>query len=188
MTSIWWSTQLLMNWSMVSVRGTPSTRASMLALKLVCSSVCLSRLFSTTRATASRLRTTTNRWPVRPEEAAAAAVVAHVGDALPPAGVGELGDLQREIVGVDHVGQLGDRDAGAALVVLVDLEHGALGDRAAAGSVGLLDALAAHDQRTVGEVGTLDPLDERVLELLAGGVGVLERPPGTLGYLAQVVR
>ena len=68
MTSIWWVTQLLMNWSMVSVRGTPSTSASMLALKLVCSSVCLSRLLSTTRATASRLSTTTRRWPVRPEE------------------------------------------------------------------------------------------------------------------------
>ena len=50
------------------MRGTPSTSASMLAEKLVCSSVCLNRLFSTTRATASRLSTTTSRWPVRPEE------------------------------------------------------------------------------------------------------------------------
>ncbi len=68
MTSSWWDTQLLMNWSIVRVRGTPSTSASMLAEKLVCSSVCLSRLLSTTRATASRLSTTTSRWPVRPEE------------------------------------------------------------------------------------------------------------------------
>ena len=103
-------------------------------------------------------------------------VVADVGDALHLAGVGELGDLQREVVGVDHVGQLGDGQAGAALVVLVDLDHRALGDRAPAGAVGLLDPLAAHDQGAVGEVGTLDPLDQGVLELLAGGVGVLERP------------
>ena len=67
MTSTWWVTQLLMNWSIESVRGTPSTSASMLALKLVCSSVCLRRLLRTTRATASRLSTTTSRWPVRSE-------------------------------------------------------------------------------------------------------------------------
>ena len=38
------------------------------------------------------------------------------------------------------------------------------------------------------EVGALDPLDQRVLELLAGRVGVLERPDRSLGDLAQVVR
>ena len=65
MTSIWWVTQLEMNWSIGRVRGTPSTRASMLAEKLDCSSVCLNRLLSTTRATASRLRMITRRWPVR---------------------------------------------------------------------------------------------------------------------------
>ena len=58
MTSIWWVTQWLTNWSSVSVRGTPSTSASMLQAKFVCSSVCLKRLLSTTRATASRLSTT----------------------------------------------------------------------------------------------------------------------------------
>ena len=118
---------------------------------------------------------------------AARGVVAHVGDALHLAGVGEVGDLEREVVGVDHVGQLEDRQAGAALGVLVDLDDRALGDRAATGAVGLLDALAADDQRAVGEVGALDPLDQRVLELLAGGVGVVERPGGTVGDLAQVV-
>ncbi len=68
MTSIWWVTQLLTNWSMLSVRGTSSTSASMLAEKLSCSWVCLYRLFNTTRATASRLSTTTSRWPVRDDE------------------------------------------------------------------------------------------------------------------------
>ena len=119
---------------------------------------------------------------------AARGVVADVGDPLHLAGVGELGDLQRQVVRVDHVGQLGDRQAGAPLGVLVDLDHRALGDRPAAGPVGLLDALAAHDQRAVGEVGALDPLDQRVLQLLAGGVGVLQRPARAGGDLAQVVR
>ncbi len=123
-----------------------------------------------------------------PLAGAVGGVVADVGDALHLAGVGELGDLQRQVVGVDHVGQLGDHQHGAAAVVLVDLDHRALGDRAASGAVGLLDALAAHDERAVGEVRALDPLDERVLQLLAGGVGVLERPPGAVGDLDEVVR
>ena len=44
------------------------------------------------------------------------------------------------------------------------------------------------DQRAVGEVGALDPLDQGVLQHLAGGVGVLQRPLGAVGHLAQVVR
>ncbi len=115
-------------------------------------------------------------------------VVADVGDALDLAGVGQLGDLERQVVGVDHVRQLGDHQAGAAPRVLVDLDDRALADRSAAGAVGLLDALATHDGRAVGEVGALDPLEERVEQLLLGGLGVLQRPPGTGGDLAQVVR
>ena len=118
---------------------------------------------------------------------AAGRVVANVRDALDLAGVGQLGDLQGEVVGVDHVGELGDRQAGAALGVLVDLDDRALRHRPTAGAVGLLDALTADDQRAVGEVGTLDPLDQRVLELLAGGVGVVERPARSVGDLTQVV-
>ena len=124
----------------------------------------------------------------QPLAGAARRVVAHVRDPGDLAAVDEVGDLHRQVVGVDHVGQLGDRQAGAALGVLVDLDHRALGDRAAAGAVGLLDAVGADDQRAVGEVGALDPLDQRVLELLAGGVGVLERPLRAGGDLTQVVR
>ena len=65
MTSIWWVTQYRIIWSSRSVRGTPSTRASMFAPNVSCSWVCLYRLFSTTLATASRLSTITSRWPVR---------------------------------------------------------------------------------------------------------------------------
>ena len=65
-TSIWCATQYRIIWSSRSVRGTPSTSASMLAPNVSCSWVCLYRLFSTTLATASRLRMMTSRWPVRP--------------------------------------------------------------------------------------------------------------------------
>ena len=65
MTSIWWVTQCRIIWSSRSVRGTPSTRASMFAPNVSCSWVCLYRLFSTTLATASRFSTITSRWPLR---------------------------------------------------------------------------------------------------------------------------
>ena len=65
MTSIWCATQYRIIWSSRRVRGTSSTRASMLAPKVSCSWVCLYRLFSTTLATASRFSTMTSRCPVR---------------------------------------------------------------------------------------------------------------------------
>lgn len=41
MTSIWWAIQFEMKPSIASVRGTPSTIASMFAPKFSCSCVCL---------------------------------------------------------------------------------------------------------------------------------------------------
>ena len=66
-TSSWWLTQWRMNASRLSVRGTPSTSASMFAPNVCCSCECLYRLFSTTFGTASRFSTSTRRWPVRPD-------------------------------------------------------------------------------------------------------------------------
>ena len=65
-TSIWCATYSRMNWARFSVRGTPSTSASMLAPNVSCNWVCLYRLLSTTLATASRLSTSISRMPVRP--------------------------------------------------------------------------------------------------------------------------
>lgn len=67
-TVSWWVIQYEMNWSSRRVRGTSSTRASMLQPKESCSWVCLYRLFSTTRGWASRFSTITSRCPVRAEE------------------------------------------------------------------------------------------------------------------------
>ena len=139
-----------MNASIGSVRGTPSTSASMLAPKLVCSWVCLYRLFSTTLATASRLSTMTRRWPVRPEVSSRMSAMPVTRPSLTV-----LGDLLRQAVGVDLVGQLGD-DQALPVLDLLDLDDRAHDDRAAAGAVGVLDALAAHDQRAGREVRALD--------------------------------
>ena len=99
----------------------------------------------------------------------------------------QLGDLLRERVGVDLVGQLGDDEALPALDLL-DLDDRAHDDRAAAGAVGVLDALAAQDQRAGREVRPLDAGHHRVERLLAGRLGVGEHPLGGVGDLAQVVR
>ena len=69
----------------------------------------------------------------------------------------EVGDLDREVVGVHLVRQLGDDEAGAALELL-DVDDRAHRDRSAAGAVGVLDALDAEDLRAGREVGALDAL------------------------------
>ena len=109
MTSIWCATQYLIIWSSRSVRGTPSTRASMLAPNVSCSWVCLYRLFSTTLAMASRLSTMTSRWPVRP-------LVSSRMSAMPVTRPSrdQLGDLLGQVVPVDLERQLLDDQAGAA--------------------------------------------------------------------------
>ena len=102
-------------------------------LKFDWSSVCLYRLLSTTRAIASRLRTTTR--------------------------VSEFGDLQSKVVWVHLVRQLRDDQTGAVLGVFLDVDDGAHRDRTAARSVRLFDAVGAHDERAHREVGTLDAFE-----------------------------
>ena len=118
---------------------------------------------------------------------AARRLVADVGDAVEAALLGELGDLLRERVGVDLVGQLGDHEALPALDLL-DLDDRAHDDRPAAGAVGVLDALATQDQRPGREVGTGDASQHRVERLVARRLRVGEHPLGGVGHLAQVVR
>ncbi len=183
MTSIWWAVQYRIIWSSRSVRGTPSTRATMLAPKVSCSSVCLYRLFSTTLATASRLSTMTSRRPTR-----ALLSSLHVGDAGDPAVVGQFGDLLRQVVGVYLERQLGGDQAGPALAVFLHLDDRAHGDRATAGAVGLLDSAAPDDLRGRREIRPLDPLDQRFQQFLVGRLEVLQVPLHALVDLAQVVR
>ena len=119
---------------------------------------------------------------------AAAALVPDVGDPADPAVLDQLGDLRGQVVRVDLVGEFGDDQAGTAAGILVDIHHGAHGDRAPAGPVGVLDAAAPHDQPAGGEVGPLDPLHQRFEQLLVGGLEVLQVPPDARGHLTQVVR
>ena len=97
----------------------------------------------------------------------AAGLVLDVGDAADPAVPDQLGDLLRQVVRIDLVGQFLDDQAGAAAGVFLDLHDSPHDDRAAPGTVGVPDAAPAHDQAAGREVGSLDPLHQRVEELLS---------------------
>ena len=114
-------------------------------------------------------------------------VVPDVGDTGQLAGVHQLGDLERQVVRVDHVRQLGDHQQGPPAAVFLDVDDRAHDHRAATGPVRVLDPLAPDDQRPVGEVGTLHPLQGRLEQLLGAGLGVLQRPLHGGGDLTQVV-
>ncbi len=115
------------------------------------------------------------------------ALVADVGDAGQLALAHQLGDLQREVVGIDLVRELGD-DQSLPALVLLDLDHGPHGDRAAPGAVGVLDPAPAHDERLGREVGPLDQPHGRFEQLFLAGLRVFQGPLDRAGDLAQVVR
>jgi len=115
-------------------------------------------------------------------------LVPDVRDAADLAVLDQLGDLLREVVRVDLVRQGRDDERLPPLDVLLDLDHGAHGDRAAAGAVRLLDAPPADDERPGGEVRALDPGDQALEQLLVARLGVPQRPLDPLDHLAEVVR
>ena len=118
---------------------------------------------------------------------AARGLVLEVGDALQAAVLDEVCDLARKVVGVDLVRQLGD-DERRAPVDLFDVDDSAHRDRAAAGRIGILDALVSEDRRTRREVGALDALDQGCAQLFVRRFRVLEVPHRARRDLAEVVR
>src|SRR3569833_2307971 len=96
-------------------------------------------------------------------------------------------DLQREVVRVDLVGEFADDQARTALDLL-DLDHGAHGDQAAARTVGVLAAPAADDQAVGREVRALAPGDARVEQVIVVRLVVREVPRDAGGHLPQGVR
>jgi len=118
----------------------------------------------------------------------AAALVAHVRDAGDAVVLGQLSDLVGQVVRVDLIGQLAHDQAGPALAVLFDVDDGPHCDRPAPGPVGIQDAASANDLAVGREVRSLDPLDQRLEQVLVTGVEVVQVPLHALGDLAQVVR
>ena len=114
-------------------------------------------------------------------------LVADVGDTTDAPVLDELGDLRRQVVRVDLVRKFGDDEARAA-VDLLDLDHRAHGDGAATRAVRVLDAAPPEDRRRRREVRSLHALQERLEQLLAVRLRVLEVPLHAVRDLAQVVR
>ena len=111
-------------------------------------------------------------------------LVAHVGDALDALLVDGLRDLLLQQALVDLVGDLGHDEAGATALDLLDVDLGAHGDRAAAGLVGVADALGAHDDAARGEVRA----GQDGHELVGGGIGIVDQHADGVRDLAEVVR
>ena len=111
-------------------------------------------------------------------------LVAHVGDALDALLVDELGDLLLQGALAHLIGNLGEDEAATAGLGGLNVRLGADGDRAAAGLVGLTDAVRAHDDRSRGEVGARHDLHE----LVNRDVRVIDEGTGGLNGLAEVVR
>ena len=116
--------------------------------------------------------------------ALAVGLVAHVRDALDLLLVDRLGDLFLEKTLVDLVRDLGDNEALTPVLDLLDVDLRAHGDGAAAGLVGVLDAVGAHDGAARGEVRA----GEHGHELLGGDLGIVDHHADGLGDLVEVVR
>ena len=172
-----------MNSSRFSTRGRPPTIASMMTPKLVCSGVCLYRLLSTTSGISPRLSS------IDDPHAFAVGFVADVDNALDGLLANQLGDLLDQPGLVDLIGNLGDDDRRlVALLRLLELVLGAQEDRAAAGAVGIHDALATHDEAAGGEVRSFDETQQMAETVVPRGqpLGLvplldrLHRVPGAL--------
>ncbi len=119
-----------------------------------------------------------------PHRLVAVAEVVDVGHAGDPAAVDQLGELLEQDFLGELVGDLGEGDVGAAVLELLDVVLGPEDHPAAAGAIGLAQAVLVADRRPGGEVGAGDDLhqlvelDRRVVDV--GDQGVAD--------LAEVVR
>src|ERR1700683_4512760 len=116
--------------------------------------------------------------------AVAVAFVANVGDAFDFFILNEAGDIFDEARFVDLIGELGDDDVLAILAALFDGNFGAHLEGAAAGFVGLLDALAAINVTGGGKIGAGDELHD----LFQIGFGLFNQHDRGFDDFFQIVR
>ena len=114
-------------------------------------------------------------------------LIAQIRDAGDLTVLDELSNLNRQVIRVRLVRQLGNHQAGAT-VDFLHVDHRAHGDRAAASTVRILNTLGTQNLCTGREVRALNARHQRVQQLLIGGVRVLQEPLHTLGNLTQVMR
>jgi len=116
--------------------------------------------------------------------AVAVRLVGQVGDPFQLAVGDQLGDLGHQVGLVHGVGELVDDDPLPAVGRLLETVAGAHDDAAVAGGIGRLDALSAHDDPAGRKIRALD----EAVQVLGGGVGVVDQVVDPGDDLAQVVR
>ena len=114
-------------------------------------------------------------------------LVLDLGDARNLAAGNLLRNRGDEVIRVDLVRQLGDDD-GLAGAGLFDGGHAAHANGAAAGGVGIVNALVADDLPGRREIGALHPLHNGLERVFLARVRVVQKPVDGLGELTQVVR
>ena len=117
----------------------------------------------------------------------ARSLIAQIRDAGDLTVLDELSNLNRQVIRVRLVRQLGHHQAGAT-VDFLHVDHCAHGDGAAAGAVGILNTLGAQNLCAGREVRALNASHQSVQQLLIGRVRVLQEPLHALSNLTQVVR
>ena len=114
-------------------------------------------------------------------------LIAQIRDAGDLTVLDELSNLNRQVIRVRLVRQLGNHQAGTT-VDFLHVDHRAHGDRATASTVRVLNALGAQNLCTGREIGALNARHQRAQQLLIGGVRILQEPLHALGNLTQVMR
>ena len=114
-------------------------------------------------------------------------LILNLGNARNLAAGHGLRDIGDEVIRVDLERQLGDHD-GLAGSRLLDGGHTAHADGAAAGGVGILDALITHNEASGGEIRALDAFHAGFQRSLFIGVWVIQHPVDGLGQLVKVMR
>ena len=110
--------------------------------------------------------------------------VLDVGDALDLVVLDEVAEVDEHLALVHAVGELGDYDLLAAVLLGDDLRLGANLEGGAAGGVHLADGGAAADDGAGGEVGALDDLQE----VVDGALRVVDLELDGVAELGKVVR
>src|SRR5947209_7454950 len=110
--------------------------------------------------------------------------VADIADAVELLGLDQLRDGLDEPGLIHLIGDFGDDDVFAVLAGIFDGGLGAHGEAAAAFLVGLLDAFAAGDETSGGEIGAGDELHH----FLERGLGLFHQQHGGVNDFAQIVR
>ena len=114
----------------------------------------------------------------------AGSFVVDIGDALYALVLDHLADALYHVLLVDHIGNLRHDDGLAAVVGDFDFGLGTDDDAAAAGFIGILDALNALDDAAGREIGTLDMLHQT----FSIDFGVVDVGADGVADLAEVVR